>query len=450
MDNTMSAPAVPKELGFHLTPADAVAARSYRLNVSPYNNQTFKSGDVIKLKLPTNRCAYFDPKKSYLKFVVTIPTFASGLNPGAAYVSPDGHIGAVVRRLQSFSGGGSVLLETQEYSGSLYTMMLDMQVPAEQRANGTYSILGGSTATGKGLAIAPGASDQYSFGLISGVFGSQATKMFPVGKLQDGLELHLYLDDFKNCFKACTDQTGLTASPLTNDATGAILAANITISNVEYVAEYCELNPNADAAISSINGNRFVIPNEQYRAVAVPIAQSSAGTTSLLVNHRFSSVKNLWVGLYSNAQANNMALPGVSSRQRNTLSAYQWRIGGINVPQKPVNVSYTSASEGFAEVERALRGMNNILGSCSISNSRWSNTAAGAVNGAFAIATQLDVFDFTSDKPARSGVSTLDSPLYLDLTWSAVTTEALTAVVFVHFDSSIVIDGNTGSVMELH
>ena len=444
----MSAPAVPKELGYHLAPADSVAARSYRLNVSPYNNQTFKSGDVIKIKLPTNRCAYFDPKKSYLKFTVQCPANAGGANPAGLYISPDGHIASVISRLQSFSGGGSVLLETQEYSGALYTLMLDMQVPMEQRASGTYAILGGTADGGAGTLIPPGGADQFSFGLISGVFGAQATKMFPVGHLNDGLELHLYLADFKHAFTGRTVAGAM--GDFTNDAAGAACAANITISNVEYVAEYCELNPNADAAISQINGNRFVIPNEQYRAVAVPITQGSAGTTSLLVNHRFSSVKNLWVGLYSNAQMNTLAEPGSSSRQRNTISAYQWRIGGLNVPQKPVNVSYTSASEGFAEIERALRGMNNILGSCSVTRARWSNAAAQVDNGAFAIATQLDVFDFTADKPARSGVSTLDSPLYLDLTWSAATTENLTAVVFVHFDSSIVIDGNTGSVAELH
>ena len=258
----MSAPAVPKELGYHLAPADAVAARSYRLNVSPYNNQTFKSGDVIKIKLPTNRCAYFDSKKSYLKFVVTCPATGASTNPAGAYLSPDGHIASVINRLQSFSGGGSVLLETQEYAGSLYTLMLDMQVPMEQRATGTYAILGGTGNSEAGVSsvtIAPGASDQFSFGLISGVFGAQATKLFPVGKLQDGLELHLYLADFKQAFTA-RNADG-TFSALAGDGLGATLAANITISNVEFVAEYCELNPNADAAISSINGNRFVIPS---------------------------------------------------------------------------------------------------------------------------------------------------------------------------------------------
>ena len=382
--------------------------------------------------------------------MVNVPSNASGGNPASAFVSPDGHISSVIQRLQSFSGGGSVLLETQEYSGSLYTLMMDMQVPAEQRASGTYSILGGCGYNGRTIGVPPGTSEQYSFGLISGVFGSQCTKMFPVGKLQDGLELHLYLADFKQGFKAVTDAGGLTPATLTTDLLGATLASAITISNVEYVAEYVELNPNADAAITQINGNRFIIPNEQYRAVSVPIPSGSAGTTSLLVNHRFSSVKNLWVGLYSGALQNTMGSPGVSSRQRNTIANYQWRIGGINVPQKPVNVVYNSASEGFAEVERALRGMNNILGSCSITPARWNTTTAAFPNGAFAIATQLDVFDFTSDKPARSGVSTLDSPLYLDLTWGTATTEALTAIVFVHYDSSIVVDGNTGSVMELH
>ena len=77
-------------------------------------------------------------------------------------------------------------------------------------------------------------------------------------------------------------------------------------------------------------------------------------------------------------------------------------------------------------------------------------TAAGDKTGAFCISTQLDVFDFSTDKPARSGVSTLDSPIYLDLNWGANTTEALTAYIYCHYDSSIVVDGSTGQVIELH
>ena len=444
----MSSPAVPRELGYHIQQPDAVSARAYRINVSPYNNQTFKSGDVIKIKLPTNRNAYFDPKKSFLKFVWTVPTFASGGNPGTLSASFDGHAASVIKRLQSFSGGGSVLLESVENYSSLYTMMLDLQVPLEQRATGTYAILGGTTGDHGGVVVPAGGTDQVAFGLISGVFGAQCSKMFPVGALNDGLELHLYLDDFKSAFKTYTAGTTNLSAAL--DAAGATIAANITISSVEYVAEYCELNPNASAAIAQMNGNRYVIPNEQYRCVAVPIPQTSSGTTSLLVNHRFSSVKNLWVALVPTVAVGTTIGNSITCRTKNTLGSYQWRIGGINVPQKPVTVGYNSGAEGFAEVERALRGMNNVLGSCSLTRAQWSVTAAGDQTGAFCIGTQLDVFDFSTDKPARSGVSTLDSPIYLDLTWGANTTEALTAYIYCHYDSSIVVDGSTGQVIELH
>ena len=319
----MSAPAVPKELGYHLQQPDAVAARSYRVCASPYNNQTFKSGDVIKIKLPTNRNSYFDPKKSYLKFVWTVPTNASGFNPGTLSASFDGYASCVIKRLQSFSGGGATLLESVENYNTLYDLMLDFQVSAEQRATGTYSILGGSTGDHGGVILAPGASDQVSFGLISGVFGAQSSKMMPVGALNDGLELHLYLDDFKNAFK--TYAGGVIS--VAGDPLGATIASGITISNVEYVAEYCELNPNASSAIAQINGNRFVIPNEQYRSIAVPIPAGSSGTTSLLVNHRFSSAKNLWVAIQGPVTGST-AFNGITSRTKNTLGSYQWRIGG--------------------------------------------------------------------------------------------------------------------------
>ena len=105
----MSIPAVPRELGFHIQQPDAVAAKSYRVSAMPYNNQTFKSGDVIRIKLPTNRNAFFDPKKSYLKFVYTNPSNASGGNPNSVAISFDGYASSVIKRLQSFSGGGSVI-----------------------------------------------------------------------------------------------------------------------------------------------------------------------------------------------------------------------------------------------------------------------------------------------------------------------------------------------------
>ena len=439
----MSAPAVPRELGFHIQQPDAVAARSYRVCQSPYNSQQFKSGDCIRIKIPTNRNAFFDPKKSYLKFVYTNPSVGAG-NTNSVGISFDGYASAVIKRLQSFSGGGSVLLETVENYNTLYDLMMDFQVPTEQRATGTYAILGGSTGDHGGYVLPVGQSDQVSFGLISGVFGAQSSKLFPVGVLNDGLELHLYLDDFKNAFKTYTTGT----STLTGASVDAVAAA-ITITNVELVCEYVELNPNAASAIAQLNGNRYVIPNEQYRSVAVSIPQNSNGTTSLLVNHRFGSVKNLWVALQG-AVGGSTILNSITGRTRSTLKSYQWRVGGINVPQKPIDVSYASGAEGFAEIERCLRGMNNVLGSCSITRDQWAVTAAGNGTGAFAIGTQLDVFDFTTDKPARSGVSTRDSPLYLDLTWSGATGEALTAYVFAHFDSEIIVSGIDGQVMELH
>ena len=108
----MSAPAVPKELGYHIQQPDAVAARSYRVCASPYNNQTFKSGDVIKIKLPTNRNSFFDPKKSYLKFVWTVPTNASGLNPGTLSASFDGYA-SVYRLLWNVDSSDTPLIRTK-------------------------------------------------------------------------------------------------------------------------------------------------------------------------------------------------------------------------------------------------------------------------------------------------------------------------------------------------
>ena len=74
--------------------------------------------------------------------------------------------------------------------------------------------------------------------------------------MDDGLELWLTLDTFSNCFKLY--QTG-TVNVQTEailetaghvDTYGAIAMANVTITNVEYVANYVELNPVASQSIA--------------------------------------------------------------------------------------------------------------------------------------------------------------------------------------------------------
>ena len=442
---------LPKELNYEDKLGNSVAAKTVRLSVTPYNNQIFASGGIIKLKLPSNKNSFFNAKNSYLKLTVNVGAV------GTEFIAPDAHISSIISRLSSFSGGGATLLEQQDASGALYSLLLDIQTHPAQRGNvnagmaagGSFSILGGSAYGRRGVGLAQNTSCTYAFGLVSSVFGSQA-KLFPIGELSDGVELHLQLADFRQAFIATTDAASqtITNAAAIGDADGTIDANLITISNVELVAEYIELAPQASLAIRQMNGGVYELPNEQYRAVSVSIPMGTT-QTSLLINHRFSSIKNLWAGLYSNANQNTLLASGVSGRTKHTLSSYQYRVGSYYIPQKPVNCTGNGA-EAFAEVEKCCRsGMNNILGSCSITLADWI-AGGNAAMGGFVIGTALDTFQYSAGKGARSGINTLDSPIFLDLTFSTATTEALTAIVWAHIDSEMVVDATTGQVIEKH
>ena len=463
----MSAPALPREAAYHQVMPDSVAARSYRLNVQPYNNQTFKSNDIIKIKLPNTRNCLFNAGKSYLKFQVNIPVTGSTTNPSGAnsFVSFDGHCTSVIKTLLAYSGGGGFLLENSTDYGALHTAFMDLQVGVEARTVSTFAILGGqggettwANPSGRTCyGMAQNTSEVFCTGLVSHLFGNLSQRMFPIGETSDGLELHLQLNDFKSSFKAVTDATGTT--PITTgqmttwgDTAGAVLAANITITNVEYVAEYVELQANAMSAIRSMNGGRYVISGEQYRSISATVPASSTGTYSLLVNHRLSSLKSLWAGMYGTNNVGNMCLNSVTGRTKNNLNTYQWRIGSNPVPQRPVvagTAAGVSGAEALMEVEKTIRGVNAVLGACSISKAGYNSQTNSTQIGSFIMGTELDAFDFTIDKPARSGVDTTSAPVFLDLTFHTGTYEAVNTIVWAHYDASIVVDASTGSVVKV-
>jgi hypothetical protein len=456
----MAGPMLPKEMAFHNSTGDAVAASSLRLTVTPYNNQTFKTTDVIKIKLPANKNHFFAPQKSYLKFTVNVPAAGAGTYPQgttASWLSFDGHPASVIQKLQVYSGGGGTMLENTEQYGRLYNTFMDAQVGYSQRQSGTFSCLVGTNGDRTCIGMVPGTAETVSFGLISGVFGSQCQKMIPIGELSDGLELHLYLADFKSAFKQVTAPAGnipLTAAQLTGnaDALGAICANNITITDIQFVAEYVKVDDSVMSAIRNINGGKYVIPCEQYYTAVNTIGAASSGTQSNLINIRFKSLKNLFAGYYPTANENSMAFPSSTGRSKANLLSYQWRIGGMTVPQRPVICNNTATgfggSEAFMELERALRGVNTTLGDCSLSRATYNMQNAGVLQnnlaGSFLIGTQLDVFDFTDGKPCRSGVSTLSDPIYFDPVFGTVngvagTPEALFQIVWGHFDGCLLI-----------
>jgi hypothetical protein len=448
----MASPSVPKELAFHLQQAESAAARAYTVRQSPFNNQTFKSQSLIKLSLPSSHNSFFDPKKSFLRFKVNVPSFASGNNPSTSSVAFDGHAAACIKTLISIGGNGQQIENFENYN-IMHLALLDAQCSLDSRISGAQSICGGSAAGDHGGAlIAAGASETFVLPLVSGVFGAQCdTKMIPISALTSGLELNLILADFKDCFKFYhADGTIRTQALLAtgNDPEGLILAASITISDVEYCAHIVELNPAATQAIANINQNMYVCPNMQYRCINQSIPTATSGTTTLSFNHSMASLKALFVAIIG-PNSGSVILNSISGRTKNTLGSWNFRINGIQVPGRPVS-ALLSGADTFIELEKCFSSVNNVMKETSITRAQWMASAAGVQTGSFLIGLSTDVFAFGTDSPARAGISTRASPIMLDLNWSAATTEALQIYCFAAYDSRLIIDGNTRQIIEEH
>jgi len=97
----MSAPdALAESLMYPDTKRRAVASRSYRTKISPNNGQTFTSGQVVNIDMPSNLAGtYVNWNQCYLKFKVT-PTLACRLDRcGAA---------GLISRVSCFTSGAQI------------------------------------------------------------------------------------------------------------------------------------------------------------------------------------------------------------------------------------------------------------------------------------------------------------------------------------------------------
>ena len=420
----------------------AVSSRSYRCSLAPVNKSSFAPQDTIIFAIPSRRSCFLDTTQTYLRLTIKNNDASTG-------IELDSNGACVINNINIFHG--SNLLESVQQYNSLFSYLLDFQMDIGTRV-GSSNTLGTSTDTAnprKGLAISASKQLTTCLPVISGVIGTLADKMLPL-ETADDLRIEIGLES-------------LAASVY---ASAAI--SNWSIISAELEVTIVELGEQGMNMVQSVTpfARPVYLHASSYRHY-VSTQTQAAGQASYLVPARFASLKSLSVLPRSNASTTAQAAYSLSSRSNPNWNQYYWRVGSLIVPQKPVVLSNSGSTGGYAEaaieIQKAFHGLNNSMfsGSCPIavfnasdaadtsigngSTITASATGANSHTNGFAISTELESFSNRNDV-LLSGINTLGSNVFFEPTTSTAASSNYTINFYAYYDMILILENGLYSV----
>jgi len=250
--------------------------------------------------------------------------------------------------------------------------------------------------------------------------------------------------------------TGLAGLPNTVvTANAASQFTGMTISNFEVVYNQVQFPPHIDQEIR-MQSPKIRIKTTSYATGTQTIASGSLGTSNLIYNLRYASIKGLFLmNGGSSAYSKNKLLESFDMTRGGvtlgTGGSYQFGVNGINYPMNPISTSY---NKGFA-LQELRRAMNNI----------WQNNVDMSVN-----ANEFNAVDSSSNYtsvyiPAKfyvavntqrlsvpykalfTGISSQNSPITAIINLGSVaTSQNFTCILALYYDAIIEIDLATKQV----
>ena len=295
--------------------------------------------------------------------------------------------------------------------------------------------LGGNTSnTLKGATIAQNGGKAFvAIQLASCLVGSLAERMIPLGLMSADLRLRIELADDATAF-----------------VMGAEAAPVITYTNVEYNAVLVALDPTVDQAVASENSGVLSMHTSSFRSFTHTV--SNASTFDVIqLPVRFSSLRYMIHALQPAASAASKAKHSVSARETANVTQYQYRMGSLLVPQRPVKMTSGADGNGAELAEQLLRifGRLQTLGddfgilmtdkTIFLKN----DVSANATQGTTIIGADLNAFGGNLDDLANSGQNLLSTPVSLEITFNTCPHD-LRITTFASFDQLLLLDMQTG------
>ena len=311
--------AFPSTLDFKLK-NNAILSRSLNQVHVPESGSTALPSQAVYVDLASGRYgSYLDGSQSYLQFRINN---LDSVNP----MTVDGSALSFFERVVVMSSG-TIISDFVSHYGPWCQAILDIQCPGPGK-NYTSIVMGtGSSANANffrgGATIAPSGSLYVCVPLLGTIFdpACNGDRLIPVGSLS-ALQLQLYLAD------AGTPVT--TASP----------AAKWSLDQLQLVASYTEIQPEAQAIIDREFGSEIKMPLELWRNANYTLQANSSGDSPIIALKAMSLKTALFFYRLSQNLSNAAALT-MSSRINPFYSAtnacsFALTAGSQLYPQVPI------------------------------------------------------------------------------------------------------------------
>ena len=303
-----------------------------------------------------NADAFLDSAHSYLKFKVDL----SGAETATDTFDPD--IGVPWINRIRLSSGGQVIEDVEDWN-KLYSFLLLNQSGVDYsvkngKASGfnmsglDVSAAADGGAAGSGQVLKYGAADagvvgfngdnvktfEYCLPLMTGFFNLD--KYLPLLFINGGIDVDIYLEDPHVCG---TIKAGTAADP--NQS-----GLKYVVKNVEYMATLINLDADFNMRLKSIidSAGMLQLSGTTFRhmqnAVSVGAVASNMTITCPI---RVKSIKSIFTLFEptTGGRATKCARYALSNNQRCGITEWQFRIGSVVYPAKPVEVNSASRAK---------------------------------------------------------------------------------------------------------
>lgn len=426
-------------------------ARRYKTNIQPQQGTgTYTGGNTITINIPCNANTFLIPSESYLKFTLAATIGASD----ASFNVLDSHgAQAVIQRLRVYHGS-SLLQDIDNYS-DLAKILFDYQA-ALDTTQGRLSITSGTSADYVGTlngaagtatisnvkAVNKGATigtltasgtrtiGTYCINLLSVVGALAGNKYLPLHFAQASpLRVEIVLQNLPQYVGAFSAN-----------------ATAISLTNVEYIAEFLQMSSAAIDAISQRAGGSLQMVVPDWRNYVYSAAVTNNATISMPVAAKFSSLKSIVVSQrQSNLVGSNTYYP--NAHVKNGLAQWTMRIGSEVLP----STAPSTDAEFFSEAAKCFGSLADMNYQPSIDLTSFIQPVPVAVtnndlmstanSGAFLIGLDCETYQNVDKSGIFAGMDTTTSDIFVNMQYGTVDVSATMLYnAFACFDNVIVFE----------
>ena len=411
------------------------------VTIRPDNNTSFTPQQIIQLSL--GQRGWLDPKSLSIRYKCAVTTQATAANVNMIGVP----VFTPFQRLNEYCGGATIS-SVNAYNQTCQAIVSGSYSVASKY--GLQSCFGYNNAQDtnpnqdsrlcKAFSDATAYVDTYyvSAPLLCSMIGS-SEKMIPLFAMPQ-LRIELTLDALSNMFYQ--------SSGITNYAYA--LPASLTISNFELCYSMIDMGAEVERYTLS-SAPQLKIKSKGYNNSAVAVPVGTVGSSSLVFNQRFSSIKSAFV-LPASTYLNKW---GDFLDVTNGGGDYQLVIGNSAYPQAPLSTTLNRAGI-LQETRRAFGSLFDADNNNSINAVEFSQninyTDVGTNNpssttpyepGKFIVGVDLDKVAW-DDRTLMSGVSTFGTSISVNINFgSTATTKACNLGLLLVYDAILVIDTAT-------